>query len=127
MSARHQQSGSGTPGGFERKVLLSKWALLFEQTWPRAWILLGLMCLFIAVSLAGLWTRLGELQHKVALGLFAVAFAAAVVALFRVRWPTREEALRRVERASGISHRPATSYEDTLSLGVEDARTSAIW
>ena len=127
MSARHQHSGSGTHGGFERKVFLSKWALLFERAWPRAWLLLGLAGLFIAVSLAGLWPRLGELQHKVALGLFAIGFAAAVFSLFRVRWPTREEALRRVERVSGVSHRPATSYEDTLSLGADDARTSAIW
>ena len=52
MSARHKISRSGPEGVFERKVLLSKWALLFEQIWPRAWLILGLAGLFIAVSVA---------------------------------------------------------------------------
>ena len=42
MSARHKIVRSGFETAFERKVRLSKWALLFEQLWPRAWLLLGL-------------------------------------------------------------------------------------
>jgi uncharacterized protein (TIGR02302 family) len=127
MSARHRLTRSGPERGFERKVLLSKWSLLFEQIWPRAWLLLGLAGLFIGVSLAGMWPRLPELPHKIALGLFGLAFLAGFVALFAVRWPTREEAIRRVERVSGVPHRPASSYEDTLTLGADDGRTTAIW
>jgi uncharacterized protein (TIGR02302 family) len=127
MSARHRISRSGPEGAFERKVLLSKWALLFEQVWPRAWLILGLAGLFIAVSLAGLWPRLPELPHKIVLGLFGLAFLGAFLALFMVRWPRREDAIRRVESISGIRHRPASSYEDTLTLGATDARTAALW
>jgi len=127
MSARHRISRSGPESAFERKVLLSKWALLFEQVWPRAWLILGIAGLFIAVSLAGLWPRLPELPHKIVLGLFGVAFAAAFIALASVRWPTRQEAIRRVESISGIRHRPASSYEDTLTHGASDARTAALW
>ena len=112
---------------FERKVRLGKWALLFEQLWPRAWLVLGLAGLFIGASLAGLWPRLPELPHMIVLGLFALAFAAALVALARVRWPSRDEAIRRIEAISGISHRPASSYEDTLTLGAGDARTEVLW
>jgi uncharacterized protein (TIGR02302 family) len=117
----------GAESAFERKVLLSKLALLFEQLWPRVWLLLGIAGLFILVSLAGLWPRLPELPHKIVLGLFALASAAAVIALLSVRWPTREQAIRRVESISGVRHRPASSYEDTLSHGVGDARTAALW
>jgi uncharacterized protein (TIGR02302 family) len=113
--------------GFERKVSLSRWALVFEQLWPRAWALIGLAGLFIAVSLLGLWARLDELTHKIVLGLFGLALLAAVVALARVRWPSRAEAIRRVEGVSGIKHRPASSYEDSLTLNAEDARTAALW
>src|SRR5262245_53189626 len=112
---------------FERKVRLGKWALLFEQLWPRAWLVLGLAGLFIGVSLAGLWPRLPELPHKIVLSLFALAFAIALFALMRVRWPSREQAIRRVEAISGIKHRPASSYEDTLTLGAGDPRTAALW
>jgi len=112
---------------FERKVWLGKWALFFEQLWPRAWLVLGLAGLFIGVSLAGLWPRLPELPHKIVLSLFALAFAIALFALMRVRWPSREQAIRRVEAISGIKHRPASSYEDTLTLGAGDPRTAALW
>jgi uncharacterized protein (TIGR02302 family) len=112
---------------FERKVLLSRLALLFEKIWPRAWILLGIAGLFILVSLAGLWPRLGELTHKIVLGLFGLAGAAALISLLSVRWPSRELAIRRVESVSGVRHRPASSYEDTLSHGGEDTRTAALW
>ena len=112
---------------FERKVRLSKWALLFEQLWPRAWLVLGLAGLFIALSLAGLWPKLPELPHKIVLALFGLAFAAALVALARVRWPSRDQAIRRVEAISGIKHRPASSYEDNLTLGAGDPRTAALW
>ena len=37
------------------------------------------------------------------------------------------QAIRRVEAVSGIKHRPASSYEDTLTLGAGDARTAALW
>jgi uncharacterized protein (TIGR02302 family) len=117
----------GPERAFERKVLLSKLALLFERIWPRAWMLLGIAGLFIFVSLAGLWPRLPELPHKVLLGLFGLAGAAALVSLVSVRWPSRSEAIRRVESISGIRHRPASSFEDTLSHGGEDARTAALW
>ncbi|MBX9588890.1 MAG: TIGR02302 family protein [Hyphomonadaceae bacterium] len=127
MSARHKIARPGPEAAFERKVHLSKWALLFEQIWPRAWLLLGLAGLFIAASLAGLWPRLPELPHKVILGLFGVAFLGGLIALATVRWPTRQAAIHRVERVSGIRHRPASSYEDTLTLGAEDARTAALW
>ena len=125
-------SGAQTPATavervFERKVRLSKWALLFEQLWPRAWLVLGLAGLFIGASLAGLWPRLPELPHKIVLALFGLAFAIALLALMRVRWPSREQAIRRVEAVSGIKHRPASSYEDTLTLGAADARTAALW
>src|SRR5689334_20980937 len=125
-------SGARTPATavervFERKVRLGKWALLFEQLWPRAWLVLGLAGLFIGASLAGLWPKLPELPHKIVLGLFGLAFAVALVGVLRVRWPSRDKAIRRVEAVSGIRHRPASSYEDTLTLGAGDARTEAVW
>src|SRR5262249_31889633 len=117
----------GLERALDRRCWPAKGALLFEQLWPRAWLLLGLAGVFIALSLAGLWPKLPELPHKIVLAVFGLAFAATLVALARVRWPSREEAIRRVEASSGIKHRPASSYEDTLTLGAGDPRTAALW
>ena len=53
---------------------------------------------------------------------------AALVALFplsRFRWPRRDEALSRLDRGSGISHRPATALTDTLTT--QDPVALALW
>jgi uncharacterized protein (TIGR02302 family) len=112
---------------FARKVRLSTWALLFERIWPRAWLIVAVGGLFLALSLAGLWPRLPELPHKAILALFGLVLAIALISLVRVRIPSREQAIRRVEAGSGLAHRPASSYEDTLTLGAEDPRTAALW
>src|SRR5262249_31699972 len=38
-----------------------------------------------------------------------------------------EEGVRRLERVSGVPHRPASSYEDTITANADDPRTNAIW
>src|SRR5262245_29365223 len=111
---------------FERKISLSRAALLFEQLWPRLWLAIGVVALFLLFSLAGLWAWLPPLAHKALLGLFALLLVLAIALLVRVRLPSREGALRRLEQRSGLPHRPASSYEDTLGA-VEDPTTKRIW
>ncbi len=112
---------------FARKVSLSKWALFFERLWPRLWVFLGVAALFALLSLAGLWPHLSELTHRIVLGAFALAALAALIYAARAPWPSREEAVRRIERRSGVAHRPATSYEDTLTANTDNPETKALW
>ena len=49
------------------------------------------------------------------LGLFALLALAALFPLLRFRWPSREEGLSRLDRGTGIRHRPATALTDTLA------------
>ena len=61
------------------------------------------------------------------LAAFAIAGIAAAIYAVRIPWPSRDEAIRRIEKRSDVPHRPATSYEDTLSSGSSNAATSALW
>jgi uncharacterized protein (TIGR02302 family) len=122
-----KDSQSALDARFARKVSASRWALLFERLWPRLWLILGVAGLFILVSLLGLWPMLPRALHVLLLGAFALAGLAAVLYAARVPFPTHEEAVRRIERVSGIPHRPASSYEDTITANADDPRTSAIW
>ncbi|MGQ0455617.1 MAG: TIGR02302 family protein [Hyphomicrobium sp.] len=116
-----------TTRAFARKVRLSTWALFFERLWPRFWVLLGVIAAFVGVSFAGVWPTLAPLTHQILLGAYALAAAAALVYAVRAPWPSREEAIRRIERRSGVPHRPASSYEDTLSAQSAHADTGVIW
>ena len=99
---------------FDRRVRLSWLALLTERAlesllWPFV-----VVCAFLVFTLLNGWSLLPSLAHRILLGVFAVSFLVSLVPLWRIAVPTRAEALRRLERDSGIKHRPASSYEDTL-------------
>ncbi|MGZ5918198.1 MAG: TIGR02302 family protein [Hyphomicrobium sp.] len=118
---------SPVDAAFARKVRASRITLYFERLWPRLWLILGVAGLFLLVSLLNVWAHLPQPAHIALLAGFAMAALAAVIYAARVNYPGREEAVRRLERASGIPHRPASSYEDTITANAEDPRTSAIW
>jgi uncharacterized protein (TIGR02302 family) len=112
---------------FERKVWRARLAGVFEQFWLKIWLVLAVAGAFLLVSYTGIWPYLPTLAHVALFGVFAVALIAALVSMARITWPSREQAIRRIERASGVPHRPATSYEDTLSASASDPATQAIW
>ena len=112
---------------FERKVRRSRWALTFERLWPRLWLLAAVLALFVLVSLTGVWSSLPDPAHWALLALFGAALLGTLVYAVRTPRPTREDAVRRIERVSGVPHRPASSYEDTLSSATSDPATQAIW
>ena len=99
----------------------------FEQLWLRLWIMFAIAGLFVLVSYAGIWPLSGDAAHIALLALFGVGTIAAIVHMIRVPWPSRDDAIRRIERVSGVPHRPASSYEDTLSAPASDPATLALW
>jgi uncharacterized protein (TIGR02302 family) len=111
---------------FDRRVRLSWLALLGERVWEALlWPFLVILC-FLVVSLLELWSLLPPLAHRIGLGGFGLALIASFLPLLRISLPTRQEALRRLERHAGIKHRPASSYEDHLSTPPAK-ETAALW
>jgi uncharacterized protein (TIGR02302 family) len=103
----------------------AKYAIAWERTWPHLARLLTLAGLFLVLSWAGLWLVLPFLARALGLGVFVLLAVAALVPLVRFRWPTREEALGRLDRGTGIRHRPATALSDTLAT--QDPVAQALW
>ena len=103
----------------------SKYAIAWERGWPHLARLLTVVGLFLAVSWAGLWLNLPFVARAIGLGLFVVLALAALLPAIRFRWPSREEALSRLDRGSGIAHRPATELTDTLVT--QDPVARALW
>jgi uncharacterized protein (TIGR02302 family) len=103
----------------------AKFAIAWERSWPHLARLLTVGGLFLVVSWSGLWLALPSLARAVGLCLFAVLALAALFPLFKFRWPSREAALSRLDRGTGIRHRPATALTDTLAT--QDPVALALW
>jgi uncharacterized protein (TIGR02302 family) len=103
----------------------AKYAIAWERGWPHLARLLTLAGLFLVVSWAGLWLALPFIARAVGLGLFGLGALWALVPLLRFRWPSREEGLSRLDRGTGIRHRPATALTDTLVT--QDPVALALW
>jgi uncharacterized protein (TIGR02302 family) len=103
----------------------AKYAIAWERSWPHLARLLSLAGLFLVLSWAGLWLVLPFVARAIGLGLFLVLALAALYPLLRFRWPSREEGLSRLDRGTGIRHRPATTLTDTLAT--QDPVALALW
>jgi len=101
------------------------YAIAWERAWPDLARLLTVVGVFLVASWAGLWLALPSFARAIGLGLFGIAALVALFPLIRFRWPRRNEALSRLDRGSGISHRPATALTDTLTT--EDPVALALW
>lgn len=101
------------------------YAIAWERAWPHLARLLTVVGLFLVVSWAGLWLALPFIARAIGLVVFGGIAIAVLLPLIRFRWPSREEALSRLDRGSGIRHRPATTLTDTLSS--QDPVAQALW
>ena len=103
----------------------AKYAIAWEQTWPHLARLLSVAGLFLVVSWAGLWLTLPFIARAIGIGMFVLAGLAALWPLMKFHWPSREAGLSRLDRGTGIRHRPATALTDTLAT--QDPVALALW
>jgi uncharacterized protein (TIGR02302 family) len=112
------------------RLRLAGAALAWERVWPAAWPSLATLGVFAAAALFDVLPLLPGMAHGAALGLFAIAFAAAVLWGLRAAglasWPDRIMARRRIELASGLLHRPLEALADRPS-GPLDGPAALLW
>jgi uncharacterized protein (TIGR02302 family) len=110
------------------RLRLAGAALLWERLWPSLWPATGILGAFLALALFDLPARLPGALHAALLVLVAAALVAALVPAIRgFRLPDRSAERRRVEQASGLTHRPLTALEDRLSGAGDDPAAQALW
>ena len=103
----------------------AKYAIAWEQTWPHLARLLSLVGLFLVVSWAGLWLTLPFIARAFGIGLFVLAALWTLWPLVQIPLAEPEAALGRLDRGTGIRHRPATALTDTLAT--QDPVALALW
>ncbi len=108
-------------------VRRARWTILWERLWPALATLATAVGFFLAVSWLGLWLWLPALGRTIGLVAFAGAVLAALIPFGSLRMPATTEGLRRLDRGSGLSHRPATAMADELAVTSKDPYSLALW
>jgi len=105
----------------------ARWTIFWERLWPALATLVTAAGLFLAVSWLGLWLWLPPLARAAVVLAFAILTLAAAVPFIFVRVPVTADGLRRLDRSSGLPHRPATAIVDNLAVTSSDSYSLALW
>jgi uncharacterized protein (TIGR02302 family) len=107
---------------------LARLVLLIEQLAPLALTLYGIFGIFLVAAWFGLFRLLPAWLHLIVL---IILLAGVVAALWhhlrRFRSPSRDAAIRRLERDSGLLHRPLTHLTDQAVDLVSDPAQQLLW
>jgi uncharacterized protein (TIGR02302 family) len=111
----------------ERALRRARWTTLWERLWPPLATIATAIGIFLAVSWLGLWLWLPPIGRAIALCGFLVLAIVSTIPLVRVRFPSRHDGLRRLDRNAGLPHRPATAIGDQLATPKSDPWSAALW
>jgi uncharacterized protein (TIGR02302 family) len=110
-----------------RAITRARWAIIWERLWPALVAPATAIGLFLAVSWFGTWLWLPPLARAIGVSLLVLLVLAAFVPLVRLQLPTREDALRRVDRNTRLPHRPATTIADDIAVTTTDPFSTVLW
>lgn len=110
-----------------RALKRARGSILWERLWPVLAALATVGGLFLAFSWAGLWLALPPLARAIGLFVFVAAAVAAALPLVILRLPSVYDGLRRLDRSSGETHRPATAVADHIAANSHDPVAQALW
>ena len=107
---------------------LARGAVVWESLWPRLWPANAIACTFLVLAFFDILPQLPALLHAGLLTLIAFAFIGALFRGIRgLGLPAHETARHRVERDSGLDHRPLAALEDDLAAGRDDGFAKTLW
>jgi uncharacterized protein (TIGR02302 family) len=112
---------------FGRALARARWTILWERLWPAVASIATALGLFVAMSWLGLWLWLPPVGRAIGLFAFVLLTAAATRPLLRLRMPSVQDGLRRLDVATGLPHRPATAIADDIASPSSDPWSVALW
>jgi hypothetical protein len=115
-------------GTFARRITQARFSLAWEALWPVLWPPLGIVGLFIGCALLDVFSYVPGWLHTLSLlGLAGLLGYTLYTGARSLTWPNRRDAVRRIERASGLAHRPLEALQDKLPEGMTDPTSRALW
>jgi uncharacterized protein (TIGR02302 family) len=114
------------PQSIHAKISAARAALGFERVWSALLWPTIVLAVGGTVVLSGVLQNLPHGARIAALIVLAIVFLWSFKALLGLSWPTRYEAMRRIEDRTGLRHRPVSGHDDRLADGA-DPHQQAIW
>ncbi len=111
----------------DRKISQARLAIAWERVWAALYPALMVLGLFALAVLSGALPALPDWARFGSLAIFGIAFLWTLVPVARLVFPLRSEAIRRIETASNLTHRPVAGSEDRLAEGEQDQLSATIW
>lgn len=112
---------------FATRLRLARAAGLWERVWPACWPALAALGVFLVLGLFDILPNLPGAVHLAVLFGLAAAIAIPLVLIFRrIALPDAVAGRRRIERASGLEHRPLQALADRPN-GPLDPQAAQLW
>ena len=132
MNETTNSTSQNLPWQLTWRVRLTLAGLFVEIVWSALWPATGFIGAYLTLSFFDLWLHVPGVLQLVCL---VSAFGAAGFSLFRTfrpyfvhkTWPTRADALRRMELSGDLFHRPLTELGDEMSEAVESEDSALLW
>ncbi len=121
------RSADGAVRSLGTALRRARWTIFWERLWPALATLATAIGLFLTLSWLGLWLWLPPLGRAAAVLVFAIVALAAAFPFVFLRVPAAADGLRRLDRGSGLRHRPATAIADELAVTPKDPYSLALW
>lgn len=136
MSENHPDPRSQDKSPLARLSWLFGWvqlAIIWERFWRSLWPSLTVAGLFISIALFDLLPELPYWMHWMVLAVFLAVFASRLRLIGKVDYAVTEKQIRdRIEKDSGLAHRPLTALKDNVVSGRSGTRneilaSEALW
>jgi uncharacterized protein (TIGR02302 family) len=124
---KQQTEEEQLPPGLRRRLFFAHLTLWWERIWRLAWPLPCLAASFLALALFDVLPLLPAWLHAAVLAFYAITGLVLLWRLRRLSPPTFSEAGRRLEKDSGLPHRPLQTLTDHLEAGTDDPLSQVLW
>ncbi|MES2255801.1 MAG: DUF4175 family protein [Pseudomonadota bacterium] len=111
-----------------RRIVMARLVLVVERVAPALWPAIGVIGLYFAAALFGLFTVIPWIVQSLILAAAITATGLALENGFRdFHWPNWQDAARRLERDNALAHRPISEADDRLMAGGADPVAMELW
>jgi uncharacterized protein (TIGR02302 family) len=111
----------------EQLILQARAVLLFERLWRLLAPPLMVIGAFVCLSWTGIWFEAPHWARGLGVLCLAAGVLAALLPVLKFRFPSRKDALTRLDQVSDRALRPAAILEDRPANAAGDLATRAFW